>query len=226
MQQWRGGRQPLLQQHQLDSGFRGGGCPPTPVQEIAHDAFQTLAMNRRLVMQPSGWRETREQAKTWTTNGAWPWFASSFWRASLPKDGPKLDSTVANELALAGGAMHLGAAMDDSIKELTAEICAFREARDWMQFHAPKELAVAIAAEAGELLQHFVWQSAEQSRQRVCERREEIAGEIADVGILLFELAANLDLSLSDAMRAKLAKNALRYPVDKARGSNKKYDEL
>jgi dCTP diphosphatase len=116
--------------------------------------------------------------------------------------------------------------MADSIKALTAEIRAFRDARDWMQFHAPKELAVAIAAEAGELLQHFVWQDAQQSEQRARDRRDQIAGEIADVAILLFELADNLDISLADAMRAKLAKNELRYPVAKARGSNRKYDEL
>jgi dCTP diphosphatase len=116
--------------------------------------------------------------------------------------------------------------MNDSIEALTARIRDFRDARDWKQFHAPKELAVAIAAEAGELLQHFVWQSPQQSEQRAVERREEIASEIADVGILLFELADNLGISLADAMRAKLARNEERYPVEKARGSNKKYNEL
>ena len=116
--------------------------------------------------------------------------------------------------------------MNNAIEALTAEIRQFRDARDWMQFHAPKELAVAIAAEAGELLQHFVWQDARQSEQRARERRDEIAGEIADVAILLFELADNLGVNLADAMRAKLAKNELRYPVGKARGSNKKYNEL
>ena len=116
--------------------------------------------------------------------------------------------------------------MNNTIESLTAEIRAFRDARDWMQFHAPKELVVAIAAEAGELLQHFVWQSPAQSGQRVRERHAEIISEIADVAILLFELADNLDVNLADAMRAKLAQNELRYPVTKARGSNKKYNEL
>ena len=116
--------------------------------------------------------------------------------------------------------------MSDSIKEITTEIRTFCDARDWRQFHAPKELAVAIAAEAGELLQHFVWQTPEQCEQRARQRREDIAGEIADVGILLFELADNLGLDLAQVMRAKLARNELRYPVEKARGSNKKYNEL
>lgn len=116
--------------------------------------------------------------------------------------------------------------MSDRIQDLTAEIRAFRDARDWQQFHAPKEMAVAIAAEAGELLQHFVWQSPEQSLARAQQRREAIADEIADVGLLLFELADNLGLDLAATMRAKLARNEVRYPVDKARGSNKKYNEL
>ena len=116
--------------------------------------------------------------------------------------------------------------MSDRIAELTAEIRAFRDARDWRQFHAPKELTVAIAVEAGELLQHFVWLDSAQSEERARERRDAVADEIADVAILLFELADNLGLDLAAIMRAKLANNAARYPVTKARGSNKKYDEL
>lgn len=116
--------------------------------------------------------------------------------------------------------------MAETIEALTWDIRAFRDARDWKQFHNPKELAVAITAEAGELLQHFVWQSAEQSDRRVVERRAEVESEIADVAILLFELADNCGIDLAEAMRAKLARNEMRYPVDKARGSNKKYNEL
>lgn len=116
--------------------------------------------------------------------------------------------------------------MSTTIETLTSEIRAFRDARDWRQFHNPKELAIAITAEAGELLQHFVWQSPEQSDRRVTERRDEIESEIADVAILLFELADNCGIDLAGAMRAKLARNEERYPVEKARGSNKKYNEL
>jgi len=116
--------------------------------------------------------------------------------------------------------------VNDSIHTLTREICQFRDARDWKQFHGPKEMAVAISAEAGELLQHFVWQDANQSRDRVSERRDELASEMADVAILLFEMAANCDIDLAAAMRQKLARNEERYPVTKARGSNRKYNEL
>lgn len=116
--------------------------------------------------------------------------------------------------------------MSNSIESLTREICAFRDARDWRQFHNPKELAVAITAEAGELLQHFVWQSPEQSEQRVRERKAELESEMADVAILLLEMADNCGIDLAEAIRAKLARNEERYPVAKARGSNKKYNEL
>jgi NTP pyrophosphatase (non-canonical NTP hydrolase) len=116
--------------------------------------------------------------------------------------------------------------MSTSIESLTAEIRAFRDARDWLRFHNPKELAVAITAEAGELLQHFVWQSPEQSEQRIEDRRDEISSEMADVAILLFEMADNCGIDLAAAMRAKLARNEERYPVAKAKGSNRKYNEL
>lgn len=116
--------------------------------------------------------------------------------------------------------------VNDSIQQLTSEICDFRDARDWGQFHGPKEMAVAIVAEAGELLQHFVWQDEDQSRARVAERRDELASEMADVAILLFEMADNCGVDLGAAMRAKLARNEERYPVSKARGSNRKYNEL
>jgi len=116
--------------------------------------------------------------------------------------------------------------MNDSISSLTTRIQAFVDAREWRQFHNPKDLAVAIAAEAGELMQHFVWQQDDQIEERVRRNRDEIASEIADVGILLFEFADNLGLNLGDVMAAKIARNEERYPVAKAKGNNLKYSEL
>ncbi len=113
-----------------------------------------------------------------------------------------------------------------TIEEITARICAFRDARDWQQFHNPKDMAVAIAAEAGELMQHFVWKTPEQIPQVIIDKRAELTDEIADVAILLFELAHNLDVPLAAAMQAKLDRNEKRYPADKARGNNLKYNEL
>lgn len=116
--------------------------------------------------------------------------------------------------------------MSDSIAELTRRIRAFSEAREWGPYHNPKDMAVAIVAEAGELLQHFVWQQAEQIEKRAADRRDEIASEIADVGILLFEMADLMDLDLGGIMEAKIERNEERYPVEKARGNNLKYNEL
>jgi NTP pyrophosphatase (non-canonical NTP hydrolase) len=116
--------------------------------------------------------------------------------------------------------------MNDSISSLTSRIQNFVDAREWRQFHNPKDLAVAIAAEAGELMQHFVWQQEDQIEERVRSKRDEIASEIADVGILLFEFADNLGFNLGDVMAAKMAHNEERYPVAKAKGNNLKYSEF
>ncbi|MEX1114039.1 MAG: nucleotide pyrophosphohydrolase [Akkermansiaceae bacterium] len=116
--------------------------------------------------------------------------------------------------------------MSDSIAALTAQIQTFVDAREWRKFHNAKDLSVAIAAEAGELMQHFVWQQEDQIAQRVEMRRDEIASEIADVAILVFELADNLGMKLGDVMEAKIANNDIRYPVEKSRGNNLKYSEL
>lgn len=127
---------------------------------------------------------------------------------------------------LFGGWAVLNPGMSDSIAELTDRIRTFVAAREWQQFHNPKDMAVAIAAEAGELLQHFVWQQPDQVEKRADERRDEIASEIADVGILLFEMADLLGMNLGEVMEAKIARNEHRYPADKARGNNLKYNEL
>jgi NTP pyrophosphatase (non-canonical NTP hydrolase) len=116
--------------------------------------------------------------------------------------------------------------MTDTFEAMTERIRNFRDAREWRQYHEPKEMAVAIAAEAGELLQHFVWQNAEQSADRLRLKRAEIVDEMADVALLLFEFADNHGIDLAEAMRSKLIRNEERYPVEKARGSNRKYNEL
>ena len=116
--------------------------------------------------------------------------------------------------------------MSDSISELTAKIQSFVDARDWRKYHNAKDLAVAIAAEAGELMQHFVWQQDEQIEKRLEKNREEIASEIADVAILLFEFADNLGMKLGEVMEAKIARIEVRYSVEKSRGNNLKYNEF
>ncbi len=86
-------------------------------------------------------------------------------------------------------------------------------------------MAVGIIVEAGELLEHFNWKSPAQCDQVAKEKLDEISEEMADVAILLFEMADNLGVNLSTAIQGKLAKNALNYPIAKSRGSNRKYNE-
>lgn len=112
------------------------------------------------------------------------------------------------------------------IKELIEKIKKFRDERDWMQFHDPKSMAASIIIEAAELLEHFQWKSKEEIDQYIKEHKEEIGEEIADVALYLFELADNLGLDLKQVMEDKLKKNAKKYPVEKAKGSAKKYNEL
>ena len=116
----------------------------------------------------------------------------------------------------------------DEIKTITAEIRAFIDERDWAQFHNPKELAAAIAIEAAELQEQFLWKGYEASEEQVNDpaKIEPVADEIADIAVYLFELADNLGLDLLAEMRRKMAKNAEKYPVEKAKGSNLKYTEL
>jgi NTP pyrophosphatase (non-canonical NTP hydrolase) len=123
------------------------------------------------------------------------------------------------------------AALADStttISELKARVLAFARERDWEQFHSPKNLSMALAAESGELMEHFLWATAEQSQAiaRSPDRRARIADELADVVIYAIEFANITGLDLSAAIEAKMAANAAKYPVEKARGRSDKYTEL
>ena len=112
------------------------------------------------------------------------------------------------------------------IKTITGKIKKFRDERDWMQFHDPKNMAVSIIIEASELLEHFQWKTKDEVEKYIVDNKNEIQEEIADIALYLFELADNLGIDLIDAMNKKLEKNALKYPVDKARGKHTKYNKL
>ena len=114
----------------------------------------------------------------------------------------------------------------DEIKEITNRIKKFRDERDWMQFHDPKNMAVSIILEASELLEHFQWKTTEEVEKYAKQHHEEIKDEIADIALYLFELADNLGIKLTDAMERKLRKNELKYPVGKAKGKHTKYSKL
>jgi NTP pyrophosphatase (non-canonical NTP hydrolase) len=110
--------------------------------------------------------------------------------------------------------------------ELRDRLRAFARDRDWDQFHSPKNLASALSVEAAELLEHFQWMSEAESLQVDAERKSKIAEELADVLLYLVRIADKLDIDLLAAADAKLRLNAAKYPVDKARGSSRKYTDL
>lgn len=112
------------------------------------------------------------------------------------------------------------------IKNLTEKIKRFRDERDWMQFHDPKNMAVSIILEASELLEHFQWKSVAEVEKYTKENHTEIKDEIADIALYLFELADNLGIDLIAAMDQKLKKNEIKYPIEKAKGKHTKYDKL
>jgi NTP pyrophosphatase (non-canonical NTP hydrolase) len=113
-----------------------------------------------------------------------------------------------------------------TLEELAGRLRAFAEERDWEQFHSPKNLSMALAVEAAELLEHFQWLTEEESLTLPPARRDAIAEELADVFIYLVRLADRLGVDLLESASAKMAKNAERYPVAKSRGHKRKYSEL
>lgn len=123
------------------------------------------------------------------------------------------------------------AALTDStttVSDLKTRVLTFVRERDWEQFHSPKNLSMALAAEAGELMEHFLWATPEASREIAADRvkRGKIADELADVVIYALEFANMTGLDVAAAIEAKMAANAAKYPVEKARGRADKYTEL
>ena len=112
------------------------------------------------------------------------------------------------------------------IKTLTEKIKKFRDERDWMQFHNHKDVALSLVLEAAEVLEHFQWKKPQEVEAHAKACKDEIADELADVAMYLFELADNLGIDLAKAIEVKLAKNAQKYPIEKAKGSSQKYTKL
>lgn len=118
--------------------------------------------------------------------------------------------------------------MKNDWKSLRDEVLAFRDARDWKQFHTPKNLAAGLAIEAGELQEQFLWCTDAECEARIHDkvRRKAIAEEIADVVNYALLIAAHMELDLPAEIRKKIKVNARKYPVHKSKGSAKKYTEL
>lgn len=114
----------------------------------------------------------------------------------------------------------------DPLVKLRDRLRRFAAERDWQQFHSPKNLAIAVNVEAGELLEHFQWLTDDASRSLPAGELAEIREEIADVLLYLIRLADQLGVDLLAAADAKIDVNAHKYPADKARGSSRKYTDL
>ncbi len=113
-----------------------------------------------------------------------------------------------------------------TIAELTTVALRFRDERQWKQFHNPKDLALTLALEAAEVLEHVQWRNAKELERHLREKKADVADELADVLHVVLLLSDHLGIDLADAFVAKMTKNAKKYPVEKARGSAKKYTEL
>ena len=114
----------------------------------------------------------------------------------------------------------------DSLQELIRAAVAFRDQRDWAQFHNPKELAISLAVESAELLQLMQWYKGEELQRVIQEKHAHLKDELADVLFSVLLLADELKIDLGRAFLEKLEKTAAKYPVDKSKGSPKKYTEL
>jgi NTP pyrophosphatase (non-canonical NTP hydrolase) len=120
----------------------------------------------------------------------------------------------------------LGISENNPLLPLVESLRAFAQARDWEQFHTPKNLACALSVEAAELLEHFQWLTDAQSQSLSSDKKAEVAAEAADVFLYLLQLCDKLGIDLIAAAQAKMLVNAQKYPVDAARGTAAKYTEL
>lgn len=116
--------------------------------------------------------------------------------------------------------------MSNDLQSLTQSLREFAIARDWEQFHSPKNLATALSVEAAELLEHFQWLTEEQSRHLPDGKKAEVAAEAADVLLYLLQLCDKLEINLVDAAFEKMVVNNSKYPVGLAKGTSKKYTEI
>jgi dCTP diphosphatase len=112
------------------------------------------------------------------------------------------------------------------LKQLQELVVAFRDERDWKQFHTPKDLTIGLMLEVAELLEHFQRKSTKELDEYMQKNKEDVADELADVLWWVLLLAHDLDIELPTQFKKKLAKNAAKYPVSKAKGNRKKYTEL
>lgn len=116
--------------------------------------------------------------------------------------------------------------MAQDIKSLTKRIIDFRNARDWKQFHNPKDVSLSLVLEASEVMEHFQWKNKEEIDKYIVDAKEDISDEIADVLYWVLLLCYDLKIDPLKALDKKIAKNEAKYPVEKSKGKHTKYNKL
>src|SRR3990167_5598571 len=114
----------------------------------------------------------------------------------------------------------------DRIEALSQRIIEFGKARDWEQFHNPKDVALSLVLEAGEVMEHFQSKSKEEVEEYVVEHKEEIGEELADVLYWVLLMSHDLGIDIEDALEKKIKKNEQKYPIEKSKGKHTKYNKL
>lgn len=114
----------------------------------------------------------------------------------------------------------------NEINLLTKRIIDFRNARDWKQFHNPKDVALSLSLEAAEVLEHFQWRNGEELDEYICKNKEHLSEELADVLYWVLLMSHDLDIDICEAVSKKMDKNEEKYSVEKAKGNHKKYTEF
>lgn len=114
----------------------------------------------------------------------------------------------------------------DKLDKAISKILHFRDAREWQQFHTPKNLAASLSIEAAEVLEHFQWITEEQSKNLSSEALQKVGKEIADVAIYMLLLAHELNIDVVEAINKKVEENNVKYPVEKSKGNVTKYTDL
>jgi len=112
------------------------------------------------------------------------------------------------------------------IKHLTKKVISFRDARDWKQFHNPKDVALSMVLEASELMEHFQWKTIHEVQAYIKKNKQPISEELADVLYWVLLMSHDLGIDVKSALIKKLAKNKKKYPVKKAKGKHTKYNRL
>lgn len=114
----------------------------------------------------------------------------------------------------------------DIIQQMQARIVAFNNLRDWSKFHTPKDLALSLVLEAAEVLEHFQWKNEAEMREHLVTHKAEVGEELCDSLYWILLMAHYFDIDLAQAFEQKMQQNEAKYPVAKAKGSHKKYNQL